>query len=165
MNNLTLHKHFKAFKPKARLLTGTYIFLILTVVFLGCQNNSKHTSDFDKLQRSLVSPDSSFMQAANSEAEVYYFHYTRRCATCNAVEETTIQALKEFYGDKVKFTSLNLDDDEPKIIAKSMEVNGQSLVIMANGKKFDLTNEAFMHALNNPDKLKHKIKATLDPLL
>lgn len=143
----------------------TIFVLIAIALSISCQNNSKHTQDFDALQRSLTSPDSSFIKLTNTEPEVYYFHFTRRCATCNAVEETTINALKEFYGDQVKFTSLNLDEDEPKIIAKSMQVNGQSLIIRANGKSFDLTNEAFMHALKNPDKLKNKIKATLDPLL
>ena len=33
---------------------------------------------------------------ATTTIKAYYFHATRRCATCNAVEEVTKQALKEF---------------------------------------------------------------------
>ena len=34
--------------------------------------------------------------------EVYYFHATKRCVTCEAVEAVTKEALKEYYGDKIK---------------------------------------------------------------
>lgn len=140
------------------------IALFTAFTAICCQNNSKHTSDFNELQRSLVSPDSTLMKNDN-EPSVYYFHFTRRCATCNAIESITVDALKEYYGDKVKFTSLNLDEEDAKTVAKSMKVNGQSLIIKNNKKVIDLTNEAFMNALSDPDKLKSKLKATIDPLL
>ena len=34
---------------------------LLLVIFIGCQNKTKHTQDFDKLQRSLVKADSTFL--------------------------------------------------------------------------------------------------------
>ena len=38
-----------------------------------------------------------------AEIKAYYFHSTRRCATCMAVEDVTLKTLKEKYGDKIKF--------------------------------------------------------------
>jgi hypothetical protein len=97
--------------------------------------------------------------------DVYYFHYTRRCATCNAVESVSKQAVSELYGDKVTFADYNLDEEAGEIKGKELEVSGQTLLIVADDTKINITNEGFMHARSNPDKLKAIIKEKIDPLL
>ena len=103
--------------------------------------------------------------AESKGVQVYYFHYTRRCVTCNAVEEVTKQALKETYENKVPFTSVNLDDASAEKLAKKLNVEGQTLLIVDGRERFDLTNDAFMNAKSKPEKLKELIKKTIDPLL
>lgn len=100
-----------------------------------------------------------------TKVEVYYFHFTRRCVTCNAVESVSKAALKEYYGDKIKLTSVNLDEDTGKAQGEKLKVAGQTLMIVADVKKINITSEGFMYARNNPDKLKEIIKAKIDPLL
>ncbi|MDA3894071.1 MAG: nitrophenyl compound nitroreductase subunit ArsF family protein [Salinivirgaceae bacterium] len=141
------------------------LFTLGIVLIVSCQGRQKHTADFNNLQRSLVNPDSSLLKNERTELAVYYFHNTRRCATCNAVEAVTIEALKEYYGEKVKFSSLNLEEESTEELAKSMKISGQTLIIIYGDKQFDLTNEAFMYARNSPEKLKQKLKATIDPFL
>lgn len=103
------------------------------------------------------------VQIVSSEiVEVYYFHNTRRCATCQAVEEVTIEALNEYYPEQMKagnvsFQSLNLEEDKNEPLAKELQISGQTLLIVKDGKKKDLTNDAFMYATSSPDKLKTKI--------
>ena len=101
----------------------------------------------------------------NNAVEVYYFHFTHRCATCMAIENVTKEALAEMYGNKVNFTSLNLDESEGELKGKELQVSGQTLIIVSENKKINLTNEAFMNARSNPEKLKEVIKANIDPLL
>lgn len=101
----------------------------------------------------------------NKGVQVYYFHYTRRCATCNAVEEVSKQSLKEYYGDKVAFASVNLDDATSEELAKKLNVEGQTLLVVNGPERFDLTNDAFMNVNSKPEKLKALIKKTIDPLL
>ena len=61
-------------------------------------------------------------QVTNStKIEVYYFHYTRRCATCNAVESVSKDAVAEFYGDKVSFSEYNLDEQAGKSKGKEFK--------------------------------------------
>lgn len=96
---------------------------------------------------------------------VYYFHYTRRCATCNAVESVTKEALEELYGNKVVFTSINLDEKEGEKKGKSLKVSGQTLLITAGDKQINITTEGFMNARSNPDKLKEIIKEKIDKLI
>lgn len=100
--------------------------------------------------------------------EVYYFHMTRRCATCQAVEEETQKALKASFAQllddgKVIFKSMNLEKDNTR--AKELGVSGQTLLVVKGDKQVNLTNVAFMNARNNPEKLSKKIKETINGLL
>ncbi len=101
----------------------------------------------------------------NTPVEVFYFHYTRRCATCNAVEEVSKNALSDMYGEKVAFTSYNLDDKAGKTKGKKLKVSGQTLLIVSGNKQVNLTNDAFIHARNHPEKLKALLKENIDALL
>lgn len=106
----------------------------------------------------------------DNKIEVFYFHYTRRCITCNAVESVTKQALAEMYptqskNGQITFTSINLDEKANDAIAKKCQSEGQSLLFMAKGKRIDLTDKGFMYAKSSPDKLKAEIKKTIDALL
>lgn len=106
----------------------------------------------------------------DNKIEVFYFHYTRRCITCNAVESVTKQALAEMYptqskNGQITFTSINLDEKVNDAIAKKCQSEGQSLLFMAKGKRIDLTDKGFMYAKSSPDKLKAEIKKTINALL
>jgi len=97
--------------------------------------------------------------------EVYYFHTSRRCATCKAIESVSKEAVAELYGEKVSFTSYNLDETEGKEKGEEVGVSGQTLLIVSGDTKTNITNEGFMHARSNPEKLKEIIKTNIDPLL
>jgi hypothetical protein len=97
--------------------------------------------------------------------EVVYFHNARRCATCNAVEDVSIQALTEKHGEKIPFTSYNLEEAEGKSRAQELGVGGQTLLIIKGDTKINITNEGFMYARSNPDKLKQVITEKIDSLL
>ncbi len=98
------------------------------------------------------------------DVKVYYFHATRRCATCQAVESVTKEALMEYYGEKISFETINREEDENPMIAK-YEISGQTLLILQGDKVTNLTNEAFMYARTSPDKFKAKLKFTIDKML
>lgn len=129
--------------------------LMLSPVAINAQTNN--------VQKKTVS-------AATDKIEVFYFHYTRRCLTCNAVEEVTKKSLAELYPEqskqaKIVFTSVNLDEKSSKTLAQKCKAEGQALIIMAKDKRFDLTQTGFMYARSKPEALKEEIKKTIDPLL
>lgn len=108
--------------------------------------------------------------AETGKIEVYYFHFTRRCATCNAVENVTKETLQASYTEKMEnneitFLSVNLDEENSKAIAEKIGVSAQALLVVSGDKKIDLTNDGFMHAKNNPEKLKVKIEETINAIL
>ena len=102
--------------------------------------------------------------------EVYYFHYTKRCVTCNAVEDETKKVMETFYGDemkegKIEFKSINLDESDGKNLAKSLRVSGQTLLLVKGKKKVDLTSQGFMNARTNPEKFHKVLQNNFDKLL
>lgn len=106
----------------------------------------------------------------SNKVEVYYFHYTRRCITCNTVEEVTKKSIDELYPEQIKkgtisFTSVNLDDADSKAIAEKCKANGQALIVRGKGKSFDLTDKGFMLARSKPEALKEELKKAIDSLL
>jgi len=129
-----------------------FIALILISQTFVCSAQSKNN-------------DEKVAVSASSNVEVYYFHNTRRCLTCQAVEDVTKEALKEYYGNKVPFAEYNLEEDLGEKKGKDLDISGQTLVIVSGDSKINLTNEGFMYARSNPDKLKQLIKEKVDALL
>ncbi|MEA4839450.1 MAG: nitrophenyl compound nitroreductase subunit ArsF family protein [Bacteroidales bacterium] len=114
--------------------------------------------------------DQSAKKVAAQNVEVYYFHFTRRCITCKAVEAESKKALESLYpaqtkAGKITFEEINLDDESSKVLAEKLGIGGQSLLIVGGGKKIDLTSQGFMYAKSNPEKLKAEIKAAIDSLI
>jgi len=115
-------------------------------------------------------PKATKVIAKPSKVEVYYFHYTRRCVTCQAVETETQKSILALYPLQAKkglitFKSINLDDKSSEAIAAKCKAEGQSLLITSSNKRVDLTDKAFMYAKSNPAKLKAELKKIIDPML
>jgi len=100
-----------------------------------------------------------------SQLKAYYFHATRRCATCEAVEAVSKEAINEYYGDKVTFESINWEEEKDNPLVKQYKISGTTLIIINGDKKVDLTNDAFLNARTNPDKFKSKLKSTIDSMM
>ena len=117
-----------------------------------------------------TSQDQNSSVADTDELQVYYFHFTKRCATCNAVENEAKVALEMFYADQLKegniaFISLNLEEDDGKKMADQLKVSGQTLLLVRGDQMVNLTNEGFMNARTKPDKYHEILKSNIDKLL
>jgi hypothetical protein len=102
----------------------------------------------------------------SAKVVVYYFHFTRRCATCLSVEENARKAVESLYPDKVNkgeysFQGINLDDDSSKPVADKLGIGGQTLMVVCGDKKIDITDKGFMNA-QNPEKMKEEIKKAVE---
>lgn len=96
--------------------------------------------------------------------EAYYFHFNARCATCRAVESEAKADILGLYPGMATFKAINLDDASSKPIADKLKISGQTLLVVKGDKQINLTNEGFMYATTNPDKLKTVIKQKVDGL-
>jgi len=106
----------------------------------------------------------------SDDIQIYYFHNTKRCATCNAIENETLMALGLFYKESIEagtieFTSLNLEEEEGESMAQELQVSGQTLLLVKGETKVNLTNDGFMNARTNPTKFHEILKSQIDQLL
>ena len=134
-------------------LLSTFLVLVLSIISCNGQRNKREAT-----------------QTVNSQnVTVYYFHFTRRCATCMAVEENARKAVEALYPNEVKageysFTSLNLDEANTKGIADKLSVGGQTMLVVRGDKKLDITSAVWLSA-HDLDKMKVEIKSGIDKVL
>ncbi len=137
----------------------SFVFVV-GIVSANAQCCNKEASSCCQKNKTLSTETTS-----NSDVTAYYFHGTRRCATCQAVESVTKEAIEEYYGGIVDFKSINRDEEKDNPLITQYKVSGQTLLIVKGDQVVNLTNDAFMNARTNPDKLKVKIKTTVDKLI
>ncbi|HZK08459.1 MAG TPA: nitrophenyl compound nitroreductase subunit ArsF family protein [Bacteroidales bacterium] len=135
------------------------------ILFVGIAMVSAQNADRVKAAQPTDKKVTAADQKANSQVQVYYFHATRRCATCQAVESVTEKTIKENYGEKVSFESINNEEDKDNPLIEKYEISGQTLLVIKGDQKADLTNEAFLNARTSPAKFEKKLKAAIDKLL
>jgi hypothetical protein len=108
--------------------------------------------------------------SSSNKIEAFYFHFNARCMTCRTVEAQAKADIEGLYPDlvksgKVSFKAVNLDEAKGKAIGDNLGVNGQTLLLVKGGQKINITNEGFMYAVSQPEKLKAVIKEKVDGLL
>ncbi|MEN8116384.1 MAG: nitrophenyl compound nitroreductase subunit ArsF family protein [Bacteroidota bacterium] len=109
-----------------------------------------------------------FSKEENEKTKVYYFHNTRRCPTCMAIEKETKKVLKEQpYMDtkesgELEFKMYNAENAANKTLVKELEVTGSALLILKGEEKIDLTSKAFMYALSQPEKFRQALRDALN---
>ena len=135
------------------------------ILFVGIAMVSAQSVDRVKAAPSSAEKVTAADQKADSQVQVYYFHATRRCATCEAVEAETRKVIDENYGKKVSFESINNEEDKNNPLIEMYEISGQTLLVIKGDEVVDLTNEAFLNARTSPAKFEKKLKAAIDKLL
>ena len=106
------------------------------------------------------------------KVDLYYFYATKRCPTCKAIERETIKTIERSFAEQYKNGSLklhilNLDDDANKKLVNKYEIYGSSLILVpANGGEVvNLTNTAFMYALDQSFAFRRELKSKLNEML
>ncbi len=137
------------------------LVVALVVVFWNCQAQSGAKEKASSASQVKNTPE---------KIEAYYFHFTSRCMTCRTVEERAKENLQDLYPEMWKngtltFRAANLNEKEGEELAEKLGVSGQTLMIAKGKKQINLTNEAFLYAVTNPEKYKKVIKEKVDELL
>jgi len=144
-----------------KMLKPSIVILLATLSLFGCKAPTSENQTTKNQTAENVQSD---------DIQVYYFHNTTRCATCNAVEDETVMALQMFYPEQteagtIEFTSLNLEEEEGEKMAELLQVSGQTLLLVKGKTQVNLTNDGFMNARTNPTKFHEILKSQIDQLL
>lgn len=103
------------------------------------------------------------------QTAVYYFRTNFICETCESIEDIVQDELDTKFADELKsgklvFKQFNLDEKETADFALQFDVVFKSLIILKDEKRVNLTNEAFLYALPNPEKLRTLFTETINSL-
>jgi len=132
---------------------NSLLVLFLTINVIACSN----TQINDNLSSGQDSLDA-------KKIEVYYFHGTRRCATCIAVGSVTKEFVENKFSDNpnVKFIEINIDEKGNEEIIEKFQVTGSGLYVYDGKDIKNLTAMAFQYARTNPKKLKAKLTKVIE---
>jgi hypothetical protein len=98
-------------------------------------------------------------KSENLKLEVYYFHSSHRCPTCNSIEDNVKKVLTEQFSNEINngvisVFYLNVEDASNKAIVEKLQVYGSSLFLIQYVEKeeviHDLTEYAFTYARKQP---------------
>lgn len=139
------------------------IIILMMLFLVSSQFNLQLSAKVPAANRPAFAPE-------ESNLEVYYFHYTRRCATCEAVESETKKALEENFSElmksgKITFLSINIEEESNQPLIDLYKASGQTLLFVYGDAQTDLTNDAFLNALTKPEKFRKQVKKTVDDLM
>lgn len=99
-------------------------------------------------------------KSENLKLEVYYFHSSHRCPTCNSIEDNVKKVMAEQFGSEIKngeitVSYLNIEEAANKAIVEKLQVYGSSLfLIQYKGTEeviHDLTEYAFTYSRKQPE--------------
>lgn len=133
-----------------------FTVLVISLMLTSCNGQDKNKAA--SLNKSI------------SKIEVFDFHSTHRCMTCNAIEANTKYTLntyfaKELKDDIITFQVINVDEKENEKIAQKFEASGTALIlnVINNGMEtqINLTDFAFMNG-NDQEVFSKELKAKID---
>ncbi|NJO92508.1 MAG: hypothetical protein HC831_28700 [Chloroflexia bacterium] len=143
-------------------------YLLILISFfafmISCSNNEQTKESDSEVIKEETNNETSTDIVKVEKASLVYFHFTKRCATCNAIKSVSEEVAKT-YADKADYIEYNLDEVEGEEMGKKMNADGQTYYLVFGDSKIDLTEEAFLNAKSNPDKFKAILKEKLDAVL
>jgi len=138
------------------------LLVILSISFFAC--NSGGTEDQNQTDSITTAVNQ------NLKLQVYYFHATNRCATCQSIEDNVKKVIENNFKDQVakgeiNFKVLCVDDDANKPLAEKYEAAGAALHLVKyeNGKELDndLTEFAFFNIHKENDVFLNSLRDTM----
>lgn len=112
-------------------------------------------------------------KSKKTKIDIYYFHRTIRCETCNSIEKNTIKVLDLYFADELKdgsieFHSIDYELNDEKELIEKYDVSGPALYLtkVKKGKETnkDLTDYAFENSLYYSKTFKEGLRSEINEL-
>jgi hypothetical protein len=139
-------------------------FLFFATIFIVACNPSTQNKNSKQIKNEIS-------DNSNLKLQIYYFHATHRCPTCNSIEANIKQVLENNYKNEVetgiiKFAVLNVEEDANKTLAEKYQATGSALHLIeflkGKEKDHDLTNYAFSYSRKQPEIFLQGMKDTIN---
>jgi hypothetical protein len=141
------------------------LFLLLMFLFVPISCNNPKEKNNQNADNSAISTINKVNPSL--KLQIYYFHTTHRCPTCNSIEANLKQVLNRYFNEQVSdgiinFKTICVDDHSNMALIEKYKAFGIALhlIQIKNGLEIDndLTEYAFMHSLNNSNVFMKNLK-------
>lgn len=143
-------------------LLKPFLAITISILFFSCAENNanKTTASVDK----------------KNSIEIYDFHTTNRCVTCQSIENNTQYTLETYFSEALKdktitFQIVNVDKKENYALAEKFQASGTALFLNVikdkQEQQIDLTDFAFKYGKKQDEfseQLKDKLNKQLEAL-
>ena len=132
----------------------------LTLLFMaglaGCRQNNKQA----EISIEEITADSTVVN-------VLYFRVKQHCETCDAVAGITRKTIETVYADndKVRYIEIENSVKTNEALIEKYEVTWNALIIVKGDNAVDITQRAFLNAVNKPQILENLIKEEISKRL
>lgn len=135
------------------------IIILLSILFLfSCQSTTDNKNNSISKTKSTL-----------AKVEVYYLHQTNKCKTCIAIGKLANKFVADYNNKNVAYHELNISLKENQSIADKFQTTWSGLYILSHNSKGEvidnLTELAFMYAINNPDTVNNVLKSKVSNYL
>ncbi len=97
---------------------------------------------------------------SSNELKVYYFHGTKRCMTCNTIEQLARETAEKY--KNVKFISVNIEEPQNEHFVRDFQLVSRSVVMERNGK-FERFNQVW-ELVRRPEDFKKYLDEGIERL-
>jgi len=150
------------------------IIIIIAVIIFGTvitiiNNQKPNTTIADKTESKIAAQN---LKNSADTLEVYYFHRTQRCYSCNTVSQYAKETIEQKFSEEIAnniidFREINVDLPENKEVAIKFQASGSSLFIndIKNGQDNISQDANVWRLLNNKSQFKNYLENKINSLL
>ena len=118
-----------------KIIIGVIIIIISGAIMTVAKNNNQQPNAKTTDKTENTTQETSVKKIAD-KIEVYYFHRTARCYSCNTLSQYTRETIEQKFSEeiesgKIEFKEINIDLPENKGVATKFQASGSSLFINA----------------------------------
>lgn len=81
------------------------------------------------------------------------------------VEKIAGEVVAGFPADKVRLMDINREDDSGNPLIEKYRVSGQTLLVVMDDRVVNMTNEAFLLARQQPDRVRKSMRSVIEKML
>ena len=148
------------------------LFLVIAMIVIAKNNNQQPVASvINKVANKTENQNQSVKKPAD-KLEVYYFHRTQRCYSCNMIGRYTKETIEQKFSEEIKngridFREINVDLPENKDIAEKFQASGSSLFIndVKDGQDDISQDTDVWRLLNNESQFKNYLENKINSLL
>jgi len=161
-------------KCKVFTLSLLLVFLISGATILNAQEKAE--ADTTQIKETAPAEDSAAVDVPESVPDkfiAYYFHGTRRCATCKKLEAYSTEAVQTGFPDQLKSGALewqvvNIDEEENEHFVKDYQLYTKSVIVshIVDGKEAEWKNlDKIWELVGDKDKFIEYVRSEMTDVM